>query len=167
MSVLIHATAVAVGGDALVLRGPSGAGKSDLALRLIGMGGSALLPLDGDHPRWPPTADVRLVADDQVRLQRHGDALCVSAPSATRGLIEVRGVGIVRVPVVDAARVRLVIDLVAAADVPRMPPDADSVDMLGLPVPRLSLYGFEASAPFKCALALRDAIYAASRSSCP
>ncbi len=37
-TMLIHATAVAIDGEALLLRGPSGAGKSDLALRIVGMG---------------------------------------------------------------------------------------------------------------------------------
>jgi len=45
--ILVHATAIAIDGRAVLLRGPSGAGKSDLALRLIDAG-------------------ARLVADDQV-----------------------------------------------------------------------------------------------------
>ncbi|HEX3418624.1 MAG TPA: serine/threonine protein kinase, partial [Stellaceae bacterium] len=56
---LVHATAIAIDGRAVLLRGPSGAGKSDLALRLI----------DGG---------ARLVADDQVELRRAGERVVVT-----------------------------------------------------------------------------------------
>ena len=48
---LLHATAVAIDGHAVLLRGAFGSGKSDLALRLIDAG-------------------ARLVADDQCELCR-------------------------------------------------------------------------------------------------
>ena len=76
-SILLHATAVAIDGRAVLLRGPSGSGKSDLALRLIDAG-------------------ARLVADDQSELSRRGDVLMVRAPATIAGLIEVRGLGILR-----------------------------------------------------------------------
>ena len=76
--ILVHATAVAIDGRALLLRGPSGAGKSDLALRLIDAG-------------------ARLIADDQSVLRREGGRLLAAVPAAIAGLIEVRGVGILRV----------------------------------------------------------------------
>ena len=56
---LLHATAVAIDGRAVLLRGASGSGKSDLALRLIDAG-------------------ARLVADDQSELYRRGDVLKVA-----------------------------------------------------------------------------------------
>ena len=43
--ILVHATAVAIEGEAVLLRGASGAGKSDLALRLID-GGARLVADD-------------------------------------------------------------------------------------------------------------------------
>ena len=76
-SILLHATAVAIDGQAVLLDGPPGSGKSDLALRLIDAGG-------------------RLVADDQSELSRCGDVLMVSAPAPIAGLIEARGLGILR-----------------------------------------------------------------------
>src|SRR5260370_6745640 len=69
---LIHATAVAIDGHAVLLRGPSGCGKSDLGLRLIDAGG-------------------RLVADDQSELWRRGDTLFVRAPATIGGLLENSG----------------------------------------------------------------------------
>jgi HPr kinase/phosphorylase len=149
---LIHATAVAMGGEALLLRGPSGAGKSDLAFRLLEMGAS--------HP-------FDLVSDDQVRLEIRDNRLTASAPETILGLIEVRGLGLVRLASVERACVRLVIDLVPLAEVPRMPPDRDQISLLGINVPRLKLYAFEPSAPLKCARALRDACADAPKSSDP
>lgn len=132
----IHATCVVLGEVGVLLRGPSGAGKSDLALRLI-------------------EAGARLVADDRVRLDRVADQLHAAGRDAFRGLIEVRGLGIVRLAasrVADRATVGLVCDLVAAAEVERLPAPMFA-DLLGLGVPRLALDPFEAAAALKLRLA--------------
>ena len=126
---LAHGTAVAIDGEALLLRGPPGAGKSDLALRLID--GGALL-----------------VADDQTELTRRGDRIWVRAPAVLSGLLEVRGIGILRVERLDEAPLALLVDLVAGTAVERLPePAVESV--LGLPVRRLAVAPFEASAAAK------------------
>ena len=59
----IHATCIAVGGRAVLLRGPSGSGKSDLALRCLTLAPTPLTPLAA-----------QLVADDRVVLRREGQA---------------------------------------------------------------------------------------------
>lgn len=71
-----------------------------------------------------------------------------------RGLIEVRGVGLVRVETVAAARLVLIVDLVARADVPRLP-ERETADILGVGVPRLRLHAFDASTPLKIRTVLR------------
>jgi HPr kinase/phosphorylase len=120
---LIHASAAALGSDAVLLRGPSGAGKSDLVLRLIGRG-------------W------HLVADDQVMLE--GETL--SAPPALRGMLEIRGIGIfTALHVASPARLCLMVDLVAREDVPRLP-EPDYWDGPAGAVPLITLHAFEASA---------------------
>ncbi|MGE0202334.1 MAG: HPr kinase/phosphorylase [Hyphomicrobiaceae bacterium] len=149
---LVHATCLALGGDAVLVRGAPGAGKSDLALRCIGAGPLALLP---DRP-------CRLVSDDQVVLQRTGDTLLASPPPSIAGLIEVRGLGLVRVPHLAAARVMLVADLVPAATIERMPED-DRVVLAGVALPLLRLAPFEASAPVKLLIALATAAGALER----
>jgi len=132
---LVHATAVAVEGRAVLLRGPSGSGKSDLALRLIDAG-------------------ARLVADDQSELHRQGEAIMVRAPPAIAGLIEVRGIGIIRVDALDEAPLALVADLVAADEIERLPP-LRRERILGIDLPAIALAPFEASATAKLVLALR------------
>jgi serine kinase of HPr protein (carbohydrate metabolism regulator) len=121
----------------VLLRGPSGAGKSDLALRLIEAGG-------------------RLVADDQTRLTRNGHSLIATAPEALANLMEVRGVGIVKLArgqVLARAPLLLLIDLVTADHVERLP-DPVTENLLGVDLPVLALAPFEASAAAKLRLAL-------------
>ena len=141
--VLVHATCIAVDGGGgprgILLRGPSGAGKSDLALRMIDQG-------------------ARLVADDQCSLTRNGDAaaahLIARAPAAIAGALEVRGLGLRDVPSLAEAPVALIVDLVAADAVERLPETAHE-EILGVTVSRLALDPFAASAPAKLRLALR------------
>lgn len=138
-TLLQHATAVAIDGEAVLLRGPSGSGKSDLALRLIDNG-------------------AQLVADDQTLLRRAGDRVLASAPPAIAGLIEVRGVGLVRVRVAVSAPLALIADLMPAGDIERMP-ELRFETVLGLAVPLVAVTPFEASAPAKLRL-LRRALAA-------
>jgi serine kinase of HPr protein (carbohydrate metabolism regulator) len=133
-TLLLHATAVAIDGRAVLLRGPSGAGKSDLGLRLIDAG-------------------ARLVADDQSELWRSGEALVVRAPAALAGLIEVRGIGILRLAALAEAPVALLADLVRPEAIERLPrPCSETV--LGVVVRRIAVAPFEASAAAKIRLAL-------------
>jgi HPr kinase/phosphorylase len=137
-ALLVHGTTVAIGDRAVLLRGPSGSGKSDLALRLIDAGG-------------------RLVADDQSRLWREGDAILVSVPEPIAGLIEARGIGILRVDTAPMARLALIADLVAPQHIERLP-EPSSETIFGLAIPLVAIAPFEASAAIKLRLAL-DAIF--------
>jgi HPr kinase/phosphorylase len=131
---LVHGTTILVDDIGVLIRGPSGSGKSDLALRMI----------DGG---------AKLVADDQTELQRSNDGLLARAPAGLAGLLEVRGLGIVRPPSVASARLGLVVDLVPAGQVERMP-EAKYMELLELSIPLLRLAPFEASAPAKLRLAV-------------
>lgn len=97
----LHGSAVALDGRGLLILGAAGAGKSGLALSLMALG-------------------ARLVADDRVLLERRGDAVAAAAPPALRGLIEARGVGILRAEAVETATLALAVDLDAAPEA-RMP----------------------------------------------
>ena len=138
MSVL-HGTCIAFGTTGILLRGPSGAGKTDLALRLIGRS----------------DLGVRLVADDQISLTRRGDELWAGPPAQIAGMMEVRGVGLLQMNYTAEAWLRLVLDLSAPGDVPRLPQAAHcTID--GVPLPLYLIAPFEASAPDKIALLVRS-----------
>jgi serine kinase of HPr protein (carbohydrate metabolism regulator) len=131
----IHATAVAIDGHAVLLRGHPGAGKSDLALRLIDAG-------------------ARLVADDQSDLFRQGEAVVVRSPAAISGLIEVRGIGIVRIGALAEAPVVVIADLVPLSEVERLPARRRET-ILGVALPLIAMSPFDASAPAKLRLVVR------------
>lgn len=116
-SLLLHASAVAFGSGAVVILGKSGAGKSGLALRLIALGGV-------------------LVADDRTWLTRRGDRLIASAPDHLRGMIEARGIGLLRAETVAEAPVELVVDL-DFAPAARMPHQRE-ISYLGIAVELIS-----------------------------
>jgi len=122
----IHASAVLVGARAVLIRGPAGSGKSRLALTLIQAGARAL----------PFT---RLIGDDRVHLEAAHGRLVVRPADALAGLIEVRGLGIRRIPFEPAAVVGLVVDL-AAADSERLPGRESAVtEVAGVALPRLAV----------------------------
>ena len=137
----IHATAVALGNAAVLIRGPSGSGKSDLALRCLAV---PAIPLLGALPQ--------LIADDQVLLTRSGSQLLASAPTSIRGKLEVRGLGIVDVEPADDVAVCLIADLVT--DPVERLPEPRSLTLFGVDVPHLQIAPFEQSAPLKLLLAL-------------
>ncbi len=89
---LIGGSAVSVDGRAALITGSSGSGKSSLALELISRG-------------------AELVADDKIQAQRIGGAIDLSAPPQIAGLIEARGIGILRLKSRKRARLAVVVDL--------------------------------------------------------
>jgi serine kinase of HPr protein (carbohydrate metabolism regulator) len=123
----IHASAVLVGARAVLIRGPAGSGKSRLALALIQNGGSAALSF------------TRLVGDDRVHVEAAHGRLLVRPAEALAGLIEVRGVGIRRLPYEPLAVAGLVVDL-AAVDSERLPACGSVVaEVAGVALPRLAV----------------------------
>ena len=123
----------------VLIRGASGSGKSDLALRMIDGGG-------------------RLVADDRVDLSvsdaRDGARLVAQAPDILRGRIEVRGLGILRLPALDSVAVSLVVDLVSGDAIERLP-GRRTCAYLEVELPLLALDPFEAAAAVKLRVAAR------------
>ena len=126
----MHGSCAARDGQAVLLIGPPGAGKSDLVLRLLGRG-------------------FDLVADDQVLI----DNGQVSAPAALAGLLEVRGLGIMRLRSVPTARLALVADLGGWAE--RLP-EVTIEPRFGLPVIHIDAQA--ASAPDRVIMALDCAL---------
>ena len=110
MRTQIHASCAARDDAGVLLLGPSGCGKSDLLLRLIDRG-------------------FALVADDRVELEQD---LAAPAPGL-EGLVEMRGLGILRLP--HRAPVRLLLVCELGQRPPRLPEPAWHA--LGVPVLRL------------------------------
>ena len=99
----LHASCVAVDGQAALIRGRAGSGKSSLALQLIALGAA-------------------LVADDRTRLTSRDGIPVARAPDRLQGCIEARGVGILTVPWLASAPVRLVVDM-DRTETDRLPQD--------------------------------------------
>jgi serine kinase of HPr protein (carbohydrate metabolism regulator) len=132
---ILHGSAVAIDGKgAVFLRGASGSGKSDLSFRLLAVGGM-------------------LISDDQVEFTWGHDKVFAASVELIRGLIEIRGVGLVHAPVAHLHPLNLIIDLVAREDVPRLP-HWKTTEILGVAVPCLKLHAFDASTPLKILKAL-------------
>lgn len=110
--------------------GPPGCGKSDLALRLLSRG-------------------FELVADDQVDIAE-GIASC---PAALAGLLEVRGLGIVRLPFRLQARLALIVELGAGGDRMPLPQRHPAFDL-----PVVHIDAATGSAPDRVVLALDCAL---------
>jgi len=111
----MHATAVAFGprGGVLII-GPSGAGKSRLALALIQNG-------------------AQLVADDQVFLTACNNALFARTPRSIAGMIEARGVGILRMAHRHIAQISVLVEL-GGTSAGRMPtPQTREISGVTLP----------------------------------
>jgi HPr kinase/phosphorylase len=136
----VHASAVLAGPRAVLIRGPSGSGKSRLALDLIEAPSTGLLPFS------------RLIGDDRVHLEPAGGRLLVRPAEALAGLIEVRGVGVLRLPYEPCGVVRLVVDL-AAMDAERLPQDVGrKAEIEGVMLPRLAVAAGQPALPSVLAL---------------
>jgi serine kinase of HPr protein (carbohydrate metabolism regulator) len=119
--VIAHqASAVAIGGRALLIEGAPGTGKSSLALALIDRG-------------------AMLIGDDAVMLEAIDGTLLARPHANVAGLIEVRNLGLITMqPVADALPVALVIQLDLAA--PRYIEAAENALRAGVPVPLVRLW---------------------------
>jgi HPr kinase/phosphorylase len=125
-----HASCAARDGAGVLLLGAAGSGKSDLVLRLLDRG-------------------FMLVADDRVDVE---DGVA-RAPAALAGLLEIRGLGILRLPWVPQARLVLAVSLGSA---PARLPEPQRHPVLDLPL--LALDPTAASAPQRVSLALDCAL---------
>jgi serine kinase of HPr protein (carbohydrate metabolism regulator) len=121
----IHATAVLIGARAVLIRGPAGSGKSRLAYAALEAARTGLLPF------------ARLVGDDRVHVEAAHGRLLVRPANTLAGLIEIRGLGIRRLPYEPLAAVGLVVDL-AAGDGERLPTAGESA-IEGIALPRLAV----------------------------
>lgn len=89
---VVHASCISVEGNGLLVFGRAGSGKSTLALQMIELGAN-------------------LVSDDRTKLSLDKDQICAEPPSAIVGLLEVRGVGILKLPNISSTKIKVCVDL--------------------------------------------------------
>ena len=125
-TVSLHGVFMDVLGMGVLITGDSGVGKSELALELISRGHG-------------------LVADDVVEMARIAPATIEGrCPGMLRDFLEVRGLGLLNIRTIfgeTASRRKMKLKLIvhlqktaAAADAPRLPLDAQTQEVLGVPV---------------------------------
>jgi HPr kinase/phosphorylase len=131
----LHASCAALDGDGVLLMGEPGSGKSDLVLRLLDIG-------------------FLLVADDRVNIL-DGWA---SAPVPLAGLLEVRGLGIVRMSYVPRARLAVAIELSLPARLVNLARLPDPARLTSPDLPLVRIDPMASSAPRRVALALDCAL---------
>lgn len=145
-STSIHATCVSLTGKGVLITGPSGSGKSELALRLI------------DQPGYGVSdtlVSAQLVADDQVVVVQKPEGLFASPPGNLAGLLEIRGLGIVRMRYAAEVRISLIARLVDEEQIERLPAASGLMDEIaGVRLPAISLSTASPSAPAKVRAAL-------------
>lgn len=118
--IVMQASAVMIGGRALLIEGPPGSGKSSLALALIDRGAG-------------------LIGDDAVTLAPAAAGLMASPPPNIAGLLELRGIGLVPVAAAGPVPVALILTLGGAA-AERLPEALPRREIAGVPVPVLAFH---------------------------
>ena len=131
----IHGSSVAVEDNGILIIGHSGSGKSDLALRLIDSGGT-------------------LISDDQTLCLKKQDEIFLFSIEAIYGLLEVRDVGIIKVPYVENVKMKIIVSLVQKKTERLYPKNIKR--LLGLNFPHLELETNEISAVAKIKLKLNE-----------
>jgi serine kinase of HPr protein (carbohydrate metabolism regulator) len=130
-----QATCVAIRGKALLIQGPAGSGKSSLALALIDRG-------------------AMLIGDDSVLISADDWRLFAFCHPATRGLLEVRNLGLLTFPVCESAPIALVIQLEDTA--PRYIEEPGSAMLAGISIPMVRIWPSSPVLHLKAELALRN-----------
>ena len=115
-STILHATTISVAGRGVLITGPSGSGQSSLALDML-------------------TRGATLVADDRTMVTRSADHLMADVPEPIAGMIEARGVGLIKVPASGPVPLALAVDM-GREEVARLP-EPHQFDLMGITLPCL------------------------------
>lgn len=133
---IFHASAVAIDGRGVVLLGASGSGKSSLTARLLQI------------------CEGEFIGDDRLVLDEQDGQIFASPHDTLRGLLELRGLGVVRRAYISRAPIHLAVELCAREDVARMAP-ADWFTYGEGRVARLRLHAHDSATPMIIQTALK------------
>lgn len=128
-----QSTCIAIGGRGVLIEGLSGTGKSSLALELIDRG-------------------AELVGDDSVLLTTAGGVLFAHPHPNTRGLIEVRNLGVLSFSCLEEVPVALLVTLDPQA--PRFIEAPEATEIAGIALPHIRLWPKSGPLALKTELAL-------------
>ena len=131
----LHATSVAMEDNGVAIFGDPGSGKSDLALRLIDSGAT-------------------LISDDITVFSKLEKNINLFGIENTKGLLEVREVGIITVPYVEGIKLKLVVRLTDKV-IERIP-KKNQINLLGLKFPKLEINGKNPSSVAKVKVKLNE-----------
>ena len=132
--IIYPASAVDIGGKAVLIEGPSGSGKSELCLMLCDRG-------------------ALLISDDQTELRIANGALLASPAPNIAGKIEIRNLGILDIEHSENIPVALVITL--SKEARRFIESANEKTLAGIAIPNVALTPHAAALPIKAEWALR------------
>lgn len=132
METLANITAVAIGNRAVLIEGEPGSGKSSLALALIDRGAI-------------------LIGDDAITFELRNGHPLASPPPNTAGLLEIRNVGIIELPITSAP-LALVLQLTDTA--PRFPLDKRHRYLCNAAIPLLDFHSGDANQAIRAEFAL-------------
>tara|TARA_Y200000002_G_scaffold366190_1_gene356881 strand:+ start:780 stop:1205 length:426 start_codon:yes stop_codon:yes gene_type:complete len=131
----VHSSAIVLEDNGILIIGDSGSGKSDLALRLIDSGAT-------------------LISDDITICEKKKNLIYLSAPLETRGLLEVREVGIITVPFVEGIILRMIVKL-EDGGLERIP-QKKNYKIFGQKIPMLTINGKNSSSVVKVKVKLNE-----------
>ena len=131
----LHATSVAIEDYGVAISGDSCTGKSDLSLRLIDSGAT-------------------LISDDITVFSKSENYIHLFGVENTKGLLEVREIGIITVPYIEGIKLKLVIKL-TDKEIERIP-KKNQINLLGLRFPKLEINGKNSSSVAKVKVKLNE-----------
>ncbi len=131
----VHSTSVVIEDAGVMITGKSGFGKSDLALRLIDSGAT-------------------LISDDVTICEKIGDSIFLFPPNETKGLLEVREIGIMTVPYIENIKLSLFVELVET-EIERLPQKSFK-KLLNIKINKIKIQGKNSSSVAKIKLKINE-----------
>lgn len=130
-----HSTSVVIEDCGIMIVGDSGCGKSDLALRLIDSGAT-------------------LISDDITICKKRINEIFLYSPKETKGLLEVREIGIITVPFIENVKLSLLVELIDKEGI-RIPKKTKKI-LLGVKIPKIEIFGKNPSSVAKVKFKLNE-----------